>query len=87
MRNLKPAEKNGGESSKPILIPSQVEPQIRHKMANKKEGRKLLVLAEEEVIRFYLFENMKVEPSLVQMLKGSKAQKIKHSLSGFPGGC
>ena len=32
--NRKPANVNGGRKSRPILIPSQVEPQIRHKAAN-----------------------------------------------------
>jgi hypothetical protein len=74
MRNLKPADKNGGESSRPILMPNQVEPQIRHKTANKKEGRKLLLLAEEEFIRSCLFERY-----LGQTLDGLKAQVFKSS--------
>ena len=74
IKNLKPADKNGGESSSPILIPSQVEPQIRHKTANKKEGRKLLLLAEEEFIRFYLFERYSGGT-----LVGLNAQRFKSS--------
>jgi len=74
MRNLKPADKNGGESSSPILMPSQVEPQIKHKTANKKEGRKLLLLAEEEFIRFCLLERYRGQP-----LNGLNAQRFKSS--------
>ena len=79
IRNLKPADKNGGESSRPIFIPSQVEPQIRHKMANKKEGKRLCFFIEEEFIRLDLYERY-----CGRILNGLKAKRFKNQKSGSP---
>ncbi|MCJ7459797.1 MAG: hypothetical protein MUP17_12530 [candidate division Zixibacteria bacterium] len=92
MRNLKPADKNGGESSNPIFMPNQVEPQIRHKTANKKEGRKLLLLAEEEFIRLCLFERYNggtLVGLIAQRLKRFSLRKhylteVSSNVSGIP---
>src|SRR5208282_3893357 len=36
--NRSPANVNGGRKSRPILIPSQVEPQMRHRAAKTSDG-------------------------------------------------